>query len=142
MTEMTLRAVFRLQMCPRARLLLPLATSRSCDSRKELNPICTPINFCSRTDRKYGTGWHTSWNSLFRNFDRILSPYSRGHVRWWCSETPVSLPWSEILPFRSVRVNLTEAVHREGWALKRMEDFPPLLQCKRGSEVGEREIWM
>jgi len=136
---MTLRVFFRLQRCPRARLLLAPTANRSYDSGKELNPICTPIHFCSRTDRKYGT---TSWNGLFRNFDRILSPYSRGHVRWWCSETPVSLPWSEILPFRSVRVNLTEAVHREGWALKRMEDFPPLLQCKRGSEVGEREIWM
>lgn len=139
---MTLRAVFRLQRCPRARLLLTPTTSRSHDGGKKLNLICAPIHFCSRTDRRYGTGHHTSWNGLYRNFDRILSSYSSGHVRWWCSETPLSLPWSEIRPFRSVRVNLTEAVHRGGWALKRMEDFPPLLQCKSGSEVGERNIWI
>jgi len=83
---------------------------------------------CSRTDRKVGTQL-SLWNPFSR---RILSPYSSTNIRWWCSKSPSSLPWSEILPFRSVRVNLTKAVHREGWTLERVEDFPQLLQCKSG----------
>ena len=46
-------------------------------------------------------------------------------ARRWCR----SLPWSEILPYKSIRVNLTEAVMK-GWALKGIEDFPAMLQCK------------
>ena len=39
------------------------------------------------------------------------------------------LPWSEILPFRSIRVNLTRA-QKKGWVLDRIEDFPGLLEGK------------
>lgn len=40
-----------------------------------------------------------------------------------------SLPWSELLPYRNIRVNLTEAVEK-GWALERVEDFSEMLHCE------------
>ena len=56
-----------------------------------------------------------------------LHKLAQPFVRFYSSTPLQTLPWTEIKPFMSVRVNLTTAVS-EGWALRHTNDFPHLLE--------------
>lgn len=71
---------------------------------------------------------------LTRNTSRQVFLQQQPHlVRSIHSQT---LPWSEVLPYRSVRVDLVHAT-AIGWALNRIEDFSPLLQSKSVCLAGQ-----
>ena len=55
------------------------------------------------------------------------------YCRPYSSSSP-SLPWSEILPYRSVRIDLVSA-WREGWRLQQDQDFAAVLRCERPRPV-------
>ena len=130
---MALRSVFRSPSLQKYSVAWMSPASSSCLEGRAKQACSKAFSTCSRTDRRIGTRLNL-WNPLY---DRILSPHLSTNIRWRCSKSVSSLPWSEILPFRSVRVNLTKAVHREGWTLERVEDFPQQLQCKSG----KRWVW-
>lgn len=70
-------------------------------------------------------------NSRARNLPEGLSSGLHAQLRAHSSRPLLILPWSEILPFGSIRVNLTEA-QKEGWiwTLDTAEGFPDLLEGK------------
>ena len=73
--------------------------------------------------------WNVSSIKLHRN-PFLLNPYlsATPGVTFTRAYSSTSLPWSEIMLFRSICVNLTEAIS-QGWTLEGMEEeFPALLE--------------